>query len=103
MFVSQFDEILSTALFPTVQINYTATATNSANYQRGPMGIIVFSSQLCYIEIGEGVTATTSSFPIYQNTPYRIKVPAGTGAPWRVSAIRNGTDGTLWVRPINFN
>lgn len=103
MYVTDFIEILDRTLFPTVQVNFTATAANSANYQRGAMGIIVFSSQLCYIEVGEGVTATTSSFPIYQNTPYKIKVPVGTGAPWRVSAIRNGTDGTLWVKPINFN
>ena len=100
MLVSDVFDILATGTWPTQAISYTATAGNSSTYPVGPTGLVVFSSQLCFIEIGEGVTATSSSFPIAQNTVYRFQVPKGTGAAWRVSAIRNGTDGTIWVRPF---
>ena len=103
MITSQPDIILDSTLFPTRNVNYTATAGSTANYQRGPQGVMVVSSQFCYVEIGEGVTATTASFPMMANTVYRFIVPPGTGAPWRVSVIRNSVDGNFWARPINFN
>lgn len=100
MFVSDFYNVLDRATWPTQAVAYTATAGNSATYPVGPTGIVVFSSQLCFVEIGEGVTATTASFPIAQNTVYTLALPPGITGAWRVSTIRNGTDGTIWIRPI---
>jgi hypothetical protein len=51
--------------------------------------------------VGEGVTATTSSTPIPAFTPIPFIVPQGTGAPWRVSAIRVSDDGAIYAKPIN--
>jgi hypothetical protein len=51
--------------------------------------------------VGEGVTATTSNTPIPANTPIPFAVPGGTGAPWRVSAVQIGSNGTVYAKPIN--
>ena len=53
------------------------------------------------IRVGEGVTATTADTPIPPNTPIPFKVPGGTGAPWRVSAIQVTGGGTVYAKPIN--
>jgi hypothetical protein len=47
------------------------------------------------------VTATTADTPIPPFTPIPFKVPPGTGAPWRVSAIQVATGGTVYAKPIN--
>jgi hypothetical protein len=62
---------------------------------------VVWCDQACYVEVGEGAVATTSSTPIPPFTPIPFKVPQGTGAPWLVSAIRVSADGTLYAKPIN--
>jgi hypothetical protein len=53
------------------------------------------------VTVGEGVTATTSSTPIPAYTPIPFIVPQGTGAPWRVSAIRVTDSGDIYAKPIN--
>lgn len=86
--------------FPARTATYTSTAGSTSTWAPGPEGVVVWSDQACYIEVGEGVTATTASTPIPANTPIPFKVPQGTGAPWRVSAIQVSAGGTLYCKPM---
>lgn len=88
-------------LYPARTAAYTGTAGNTSTWTAGPQGVVVWSDQACYVDVGEGVTATTSATPIPANTPIPFKVPAGTGAPWRVSAIQVSAGGTVYCKPIN--
>lgn len=92
---------MADALYPARTASYTGTAGSTATWLSGPQGVVVWSDQACYVTVGEGVTATTSSTPIPANTPIPFKVPAGTGAPWRVSAIQVSAGGTVYCKPIN--
>ena len=92
---------LSTAAFPAKSVAYTGTAGSTTAWNAGPQGVVVWSDQACYIEVGEGVTATTSSTPVPANTMIPFKVPQGTGAPWRVSAIQVSAGGTVYAKPMN--
>ena len=92
---------LSKAGFPGATVAYTGTAGNTSTWQAGPQGVIVWSTTECYIEVGEGAVATTASTPIPAYTPIPFAVPNGTGAPWRVSAIRVATDGAVYCKPVN--
>jgi hypothetical protein len=83
--------------------NYTGTAGSTTAWNPGPEGVVVWSTTAAYIRVGEGVTATTADTPIPANTPIPFKVPQGTGAPWRVSAIQVAASGTLYAKPINQN
>lgn len=87
--------------FPGKSVAYTGTAGNTGTWPAGPQGVMVWSDQSCYVDVGEGVVATTSSTPIPPFTPIPFKVPAGSGAPFRVSAIRESTSGTVFAKPIN--
>lgn len=87
--------------FPARTAAYTGTAGATATWNAGPQGIVVWSDQACYVEVGEGVTATTASTPIPANTPISFMVPPGTGAPFRVSAIQVATGGTIYCKPVN--
>jgi hypothetical protein len=91
------------AAYPAYTASYTGTAASTTAWQPGPQGVVVWCTSAAYIRVGEGVTATTSDTPIPANTPIPFIVPQGTGAPWRVSAIRVGDDGTLYAKPINQN
>ena len=92
---------LANADFPARTVAYTGTAGSTSTWPAGPQGLVVWSDQACYIRVGEGVTATTSDTPVPANTPIPFVVPAGTGAPWRVSAIQVSTGGTIYCKPIN--
>ena len=92
---------LSNTDFPARIITYTGTAGVTGTWPAGPQGVVVWSDQSCYILVGEGVTATTGSTPVPPFTPIPFKVPQGTGAPWRVSAIQVSTGGTIYCKPIN--
>jgi len=92
---------LSSTDFPARTISYTGTAGVTATWPAGPQGVVVWSDQSCYILVGEGVTATTAATPVPPFTPIPFKVPQGTGAPWRVSAIQVATAGTIYCKPIN--
>jgi len=92
---------LSDAMFPGRTVAYTGTAGSTATWQAGPQGVVVWSTTPAYIVVGEGVTATTSSTPIPAYTPIPFIVPQGTGAEWRVSAIRVADSGDVYAKPIN--
>lgn len=92
---------LADALFPGRTVAYTGTAGSTDTWQAGPQGVVVWATTPCYVVVGEGVTATTSSTPIPAYTPIPFIVPQGTGAPWRVSAIRVADSGDVYAKPIN--
>ena len=92
---------LSQTDFPARTASYSGSAGSTATWAAGPQGVMVWSDQACYVVVGEGVTATTSASPIPPYTPIPFKVPQGTGAPFRVSAIQVSTSGTIYCKPIN--
>lgn len=92
---------LNDATFAAQTVSYTGTAGSTTGWAAGPQGVVVWSTTAAYIRVGENVTATTADTPIPANTPIPFVVPQGTGAPWRVSAIRVASDGTLFAKPIN--
>ena len=94
---------MTDAQFPALTAAYTASAGSTNTWPAGPQGVVVWSDQACYIRVGEGVTAATTDTPIPAFTPIPFKVPPGTGAPWRVSAIAVATGGTVYAKPININ
>lgn len=87
--------------FPAKSVAYTGTAGSTDTWAPGPQGVVVWSDQACYVEVGEGVTATTSSTPIPANTAIPFAVPVNTSGAWRVSAIQVSTGGTIYCKPIN--
>lgn len=92
---------LADSLFAAQTAAYTGTAGNTSTWPAGPQGVVVWSTTAAYILVGEGVTATTAATPIPANTPIPFAVPAGTGAPWRVSAIQVSSGGSVYAKPIN--
>jgi len=92
---------LADANFPAQTAAYTGTAGSTTAWPAGPQGVLVWSSTSAYVQVGEGVTATTSSTPIPANTIVYFTVPQGTGAPWRVSAIQVASGGSVYAKPIN--
>lgn len=88
--------------YPAYSVAYTGTAGNTTAWLPGPQGVVVWSDQACYVEVGVGAVATSASTPIPPFTPIPFAVPLDvTGAPWRVSAIRVSNDGTVYCKPIN--
>ena len=87
--------------FPAQSASYTAAAGNTTGWNAGPQGVVVWSDQACYIEVGEGAVATNASTPIPPFTPVPFAVPITVSATWRVSALRVTTDGTVYCKPIN--
>jgi hypothetical protein len=92
---------LDDATFTARTASYTGTAGSTGTWPAGPQGVVVWSTTAAYVRVGEGVTATTADTPIPANTPIPFKVPGGTGAPWRVSAIQVTGGGTMYAKPIN--
>jgi len=92
---------LSDADFPAKTATYTGTAGSTATWNPGPEGVVVWSDQPCYVAVGVGVTATTSSTPVPPFTPIPFYLEPGSGGPWRVSAIQVSTGGTIYCKPIN--
>lgn len=92
---------LSKTDFPAKSVAYTGTAGNTGTWNAGPQGVVVWSDQACYVEVGEGAVATSSSTPVPPFTPIPFKVPANVSGQWRVSAIKVSTDGTVYCKPIN--
>jgi hypothetical protein len=80
---------------------YTGTAGSVTGWNAGPQGVLVWCTSDAYIAVGEDATATTSATPLPANTPVPFTVPEGSGAPWRVSAIKISADGNLYAKPIN--
>jgi hypothetical protein len=92
---------LDDATFTARTALFTGTAGSTGTWPAGPQGVVVWSTTAAYVRVGEGVTATTADTPIPANTPIPFKVPGGTGAPWRVSAIQVTGGGTVYAKPIN--
>ena len=93
---------MSQADYPAYTASYTGTAGNTTGWPAGPQGVVVWSDQACYVEVGVGAVATTSSTPIPPFTPIPFAVPLNSsGAAWRVSAIQVSTGGTIYCKPIN--
>ncbi len=92
---------LDDATFTARTASFTGTAGSTGTWPAGPQGVVVWSTTAAYVRVGEGVTATTADTPIPANTPIPFKVPGGTGAPWRVSAIQVTGGGTVYAKPIN--
>ena len=92
---------LSKADFPGRTASYTGSAGNTADWNPGPEGVVIWSTTACYVEIGPGAVATTASTPIPALTPIPFYLPMGTGAPWRVSAIQVSSAGNIYCKPIN--
>ncbi len=91
---------LSKTDFPAQTASYTGTAGNTTGWNAGPEGVVVWSDQPCYVEVGVGAVATTASTPIPAYTPVPFKAP-NTGAVWRVSAIQVSSGGTVYAKPMN--
>ncbi len=92
---------LADSVFAAQTVAYTGTAGSTTGWPAGPQGVVVWSTTAAYVLVGEGVTATTAATPIPANTPIPFAVPAGTGAPWRVSAIQVASGGSVYAKPIN--
>jgi hypothetical protein len=92
---------LSKTDFPAYSVAYTGTAGNTSTWNAGPQGVVVWSDQPCYVEVGEGAVATTASTPIPAYTPIPFAVPITVSGVWRVSAIQVSTGGTVYCKPIN--
>ena len=92
---------LSDAAFAAQTTTYTGTAGSTTGWPAGPQGVVVWCTTSAYVVVGEDVTATTSDTPIPANTPIPFKVPGGTGAKWRVSAIQVSDAGSVYAKPIN--
>ena len=92
---------LSKSDFAAQTASYTGTAGNTTGWNAGPQGVLVWSDQPCYVEVGEGAVATTASTPIPAYTPVPFAVPLTTSGVWRVSAIQVSSGGTVYAKPIN--
>lgn len=79
---------------------YTGTAGNTANFNPGPAGVLVWCTTDAYVKIGEVAIATTASTPIPAYTPVCFRVPPGSNAPWRVSAIQVSAGGSVFAKPL---
>ena len=91
---------LAKANFPAQTASFTGTAGSTSGWPAGPEGVMVWSDQPCYIEVGEGATATTASTPIPAFTPIPFKVQPTVSGVWRVSAIQISNGGTIYCKPI---
>jgi hypothetical protein len=83
-------------------VAYTGTAGSTGTWPAGPQGVVVTVTSAAYVLVGEGVTATTSDGTyVPANVAIPFKIPTGTGAPWRVSAIQVAAAGDLYAKPVN--
>ena len=92
---------LNDAAFAAQSAAYTGTAGSTTGWNAGPQGVLVWSDQPCYVEVGEGAVATTASTPIPAYTPVPFAVPLTVTGVWRVSAIQVSSGGTVYAKPIN--
>lgn len=85
----------------SANVAYTGTAGSTATFQAGPSTVMVYCSTSCFVKIGEAVTATATDIPLPGNVVAIFRVPPGTGAPWRVSAIQASSGGSVFAQPVN--
>jgi hypothetical protein len=95
---------LEGAQFALQSVAYTGTAGSTTGWPAGPQGVAIWSTTDAVVVVGESVTATASvGMPLPANTPVVFKVPQGTGARWRVSAIQLSAGGTVLAKPCNIS
>jgi hypothetical protein len=83
-------------------VSYTGTAGVTGTWPAGPQGVVVTVTSAAYVLVGENVTATTSDGTyVPANVAIPFKIPTGTGAPWRVSAIQVSAGGDIYAKPVN--
>jgi hypothetical protein len=83
-------------------VSYTGTAGSTGTWPAGPQGVVVTVTSAAYVLVGENVTATTSDGTyVPANVAIPFKIPTGTGAPWRVSAIQVSAAGDIYAKPVN--
>jgi|APGre2960657404_1045060.scaffolds.fasta_scaffold73101_3 hypothetical protein len=82
-------------------VSYTGTAGVTTAYNPGASTVMVWCTTDAYIKVGEAVTATTADTPVPAYTPMWFPVPAGSGAPFRVSAIQISAGGIVYTKPFN--
>jgi hypothetical protein len=92
---------LSDAAFPTRTVGYNGSAGSTATIPAGPNCVWVLCTSSAFVIVGEGVVATAANgIPVAANVPVTLQVPRGSGAPWRVSAIRVSAAGDLYVKAL---
>lgn len=101
MFTQSMLNQLDKNVFPAKSVSYTATAGSTGTWPAGCRAVWLFSTTAAYVEVGEGVTATTASTPIPANIPILVKVPPGSGGAWRVSAVQVSAGGSVLAKPVN--
>ena len=83
-------------------VAYTGTAGSTGTWPAGSQGVVVMVTSAAYVLVGEGVTASaTDGTYVPANVAIPFKIPTGTGAPWRVSAIQVSAAGDLYTKPVN--
>ena len=82
-------------------VSYTGTAGVTSAYNPGASTVMVWCTTDAYVKVGESATATTADTPVPAYTPMWFPVPAGSGAPWRVSAIQISAGGIVYTKPFN--
>lgn len=93
---------LSDTGYPAQTAAYT-THAETATWNAGPQFVLVWCTTNAYVAVGEAAVATVASTPIPANSPVLMKVPPGTGAPWRVSAVQVAAGGSVFAKPCNGN
>jgi hypothetical protein len=85
----------------SANVAYTGTAGSTANFQAGPSTVMVYCSTACFVKIGEGRHRDDHRHPAAGERGRDLRVPPGTGAPWRVSAIQASSGGSVFAQPVN--
>lgn len=91
--------IISPSATTARSVAYTGTAGSTSTFSPA-QAVLIWTTSDAYVKVGEGVTATSADLPIPAYTPVMLSVPAGSGAPWRVSAIQISAGGTVYAKPI---
>ena len=77
-------------------------SAQSAAFPEDTLAIDLYSDVLCYVQVNDNPTATTAapSVPItpFQWHPAMFLSVDGAKEGGKIAAIRDTTDGTLWIR-----
>lgn len=91
---------LSQAVYPAQTVSFGAVEAHTSEWPNGAQGVVIWSDQPCYVEVGEGAVATSASTPIPAFTPIPFAIPLNANR-WRVSALQISSTGTLYCKPVN--
>ena len=85
-------------------VAYTATAGATGAFSPGANGVLVTSTTDCYVaivqdaDLSDLATATDLFLPAF--IPIPLQIP-NTQIPWKISAIRVSSNGTIYASAIN--